>query len=181
MGCISTMPPSTFTSISGDEPTSVTSPVSKKNMYGDGFTVRSPRYTANGSSDIGAEKRCDGTIWNASPAKMYSRQRSTAASNASRDMLLVTGPSTGSPAGADGRGSGPDRRPFSSAIVATVRQYAASCSSSSSSSGQGATIVRARRRWSNTTTGPVTRAIRSGRPRSSGGSPGRRSTVRTRS
>ena len=27
MGCISTVPPSTFTSISGDEPTSVTSPV----------------------------------------------------------------------------------------------------------------------------------------------------------
>ena len=33
---------STFTSISGDAPTSATSPKSRKNMYGDGLTVRKP-------------------------------------------------------------------------------------------------------------------------------------------
>ena len=33
----------TFTSISGDAPTRATSPKSRKNMYGDGLTVRNPR------------------------------------------------------------------------------------------------------------------------------------------
>ena len=43
MGRVSTTPSVTFTSISGDDPANCTSPVSMKNMYGDGLTVRRPR------------------------------------------------------------------------------------------------------------------------------------------
>jgi hypothetical protein len=35
----------------------------------------------------GREKRCDGTIWKASPARMYSLQVSTIALKSSFDML----------------------------------------------------------------------------------------------
>jgi hypothetical protein len=50
-------------------------------MYGEGLTVRKPRYRRNGSrSPISAKKRWDGTIWNASPARMYSFAFSTASS-----------------------------------------------------------------------------------------------------
>ncbi len=71
---------------------------------------------------MGAEKRCEGTTWKASPAKMYSRARSTPASKASRLRLLVTGPRAGSSSRSGGRGTGPERRARISATVATVRQ-----------------------------------------------------------
>ena len=75
------------------------------------------------AGDIGAEKRCEGTIWKASPAKMYSRARSTAASKS------VAGEVAGDRAEhrlaprSGGRGTGPARRAFSVRQVATARQY----------------------------------------------------------
>ena len=55
------MPPSTRTSISGDDPTIDTFPIRRKYMYGDGFTCRSARYTVNGSALISASNRCEST------------------------------------------------------------------------------------------------------------------------
>ena len=50
---------------------------------------------------IGALNRCEGTTWNASPARMYSRQRSTPDSYCSRVIEEVTGrEGPGSPAAA---------------------------------------------------------------------------------
>jgi hypothetical protein len=50
-------------------------------MYGEGLTVLRPLYKRNGSkSPLSAKKRCEGTIWNASPARMYSFAFSTASS-----------------------------------------------------------------------------------------------------
>ena len=52
-------------------PTTEKPPKSRKNRNGAGLIRRSARYSANGGSVKGAEKRWLGTIWNASPAPIY--------------------------------------------------------------------------------------------------------------
>src|SRR6185312_5329631 len=78
-----TLPSFMRTRISGDEPTTWVSPRSKKYMYGDGFSARRARYTSTGRALKPMLRRCDGTTWNTSPARMYALQRSTITSNAS--------------------------------------------------------------------------------------------------
>ena len=46
-------------------------------MYGLGFVARSVRYTSSADAAQGAVYRCESTIWNASPARMYSLAAST--------------------------------------------------------------------------------------------------------
>ena len=56
------------TRISGLLPTTAKPPKSRKNRNGAGLIRRSARYSANGGSANGTEKRWLGTTWNASPA-----------------------------------------------------------------------------------------------------------------
>ena len=52
-------------------------PKRKKYMYGDGFTIRSARYTSKASTPGTQSKRCERTHWKTSPDAMYSLARST--------------------------------------------------------------------------------------------------------
>lgn len=47
-------------------------------MYGDGFVALRTRYTSNALAVHGVSKRCEGTTWKASPARMRSLMSSTA-------------------------------------------------------------------------------------------------------
>ena len=49
-------------------------------MNGLGLTTRSVRYTSNGRARVSVVSRWLSTTWKTSPARMYSLQRSTAAS-----------------------------------------------------------------------------------------------------
>ena len=51
------------TSISGEEPSTVASRVSRKKRYGDGLSARSARYTSNGSTPSRAVQRWEMTAW----------------------------------------------------------------------------------------------------------------------
>ena len=63
IGWVTACRPSTRTSISGEEPTMERSPMRMKNMYGDGLTCRSARYTVKASTPTRASKRCESTTW----------------------------------------------------------------------------------------------------------------------
>ena len=56
-------------------------------MYGDGFTSRSTRYTANGSTGSTRSKRCASTTWKMSPSRMCSFAASTASVHCARSRL----------------------------------------------------------------------------------------------
>ncbi len=47
-------------------------------MYGDGLVARRTRYTSSAEAVQGVSKRCEGTTWKASPARMRSLMSSTA-------------------------------------------------------------------------------------------------------
>ena len=68
-GRIVTVPSRNRTRISGLEPTTAKPPKSRKNRNGAGLIRRNARYSANGGSANGTEKRWLGTIWKASPAR----------------------------------------------------------------------------------------------------------------
>ena len=119
---------------------------------------------------IGAEKRWRGhDLEGVAGADVLARPLDRRPRRPRAVRLLVTGPSTGSSVGL-GRprhrarqagaqlGDGRDGAPVGGLGVVVARAGRAPRSSAT------------RRRWSNTTTGPVMRAIRSGMPRSSGGS-----------
>ena len=73
IGCTITSVPVTFTRASGLEPTtSIPSSNLKRYIYGLGLFSRSMRYTSSASAEHGIEKRCESTIWKASPARISS-------------------------------------------------------------------------------------------------------------
>jgi hypothetical protein len=74
----------------------------------------------NGSTGLGADQRCEGTTWNASPACTYSTMRATVASNCSRVTLdSNTGAARRAPTSASG--TGPARRSRTSPMRSEAR------------------------------------------------------------
>ena len=84
-----TVPSSTVTSASGEEPTtSKRRPPGASSrtryMYGLGLVRRSARYSDNASTSVSTLNRCDTTTWNTSPSRMACLPSSTMAWNCSR-------------------------------------------------------------------------------------------------
>jgi hypothetical protein len=99
-------------------------------MYGLGLTARRPRYTENASTGTGADQRCEGTTWKASPAWMYSTMRATVASNSARDRFGEKRGMFRAITGWAGRGTGPANRSRTRAIASHAAAYERSTSSS---------------------------------------------------
>ena len=82
-------------------------------MYGDGFTRRSTRYTANGSTGSTRSKRCASTTWKMSPSRMCSFAASTAAVHSAPVRLVRTSGSSLSSSGGGSDGVYGNGRPSS--------------------------------------------------------------------
>ena len=119
-----TSPSSTRTMTSGEAPASAWSPRSRKNMYGDGLTVRRQRYTFSGAAASPSSKRWASTTWMTSPARMYSFARSTIAWYPSSVKFDRTSPAT--PAIETGVAGGMPRRATSPSMRVTAASYASS-------------------------------------------------------
>ena len=97
-------------------------------MYGDGLITRSARYTSSARAPCAvSEKRCDSTTWNASPARMYSLTRSTAAMKSSwvNDDTGGAGSACSPRRGGSSSGSG-RRGARSRATMSSMRAHARS-------------------------------------------------------
>ena len=132
-------------------------------MYGDGFTVRSARYTSNGCASVSREKRCDTWIWYVSPRLMYSFARSTFAMKPSRVLFDANARSACDVRAVSygSRESGLASRLTSSSIFHVACRYDASTSPSSRA---WLTTLILCCRWSKTSSVSMNRKIASGKP-----------------
>ena len=73
-----------------------------------------------GSTGTGADQRCDGTTWKASPARMYSMMRATISSKRARVMLGSKRGTSRATSAIAGLGTGPARRRRTSSIVSAA-------------------------------------------------------------
>ena len=148
-------------------------------MYGDGFTSRSTRYTASGSTGSTRSNRCASTTWKMSPSRMCSFAASTAVAHASALKLRRTlgqlgrarrraGARAGTAAG------GRARRPaWSSRATAASYSRVERRPSSRRAAGTRSRSGSSRwRKWSNAATCPASEHTASGKPRSSVGTVG---------
>ncbi len=185
MGRTVTMPSSTRTRTSGELPTRETPSSSRKYRYGEGFRLRSARYRSKGEARSSKASRWLSTIWKASPARTYSRMRSTPRSKPSREIELAKGGSrSGSGRRAIGGGGcfSPRSRTTRSVLsAASSYREASSSPESPGSTATAAIAIALPRRLSMTRTMSVKTKSPSGSPRSSGGGSGRRSIWRTTS
>ncbi len=180
-----TRPSRSCTIGSGEDPTIVASGCRRKYMYGDGFTSRNTRYTENGSTGSTRSKRCASTTWKMSPSRMCSFAASTAVAHSVELEVAAQLGQLGEVVAGRERGQVRQRpaelvdgavEPLTCVVVQPRRapdrrRRAAGTRSRSGSTAAGSDRTpRPDRR---------ARAPRRRRPRSSGGTFGRRSISRT--
>ena len=176
-----TVPSRSRTRISGEAPTAAKPAKSKKNRKGAGLIRRSARYSAKGGSAKGTEKRCDGTTWKQSPARMYSLARSTAAMKPASVKLLSGAGGGGKDTGPAGRGRGRSSAASASSRRACAASHAARGSCAGRRAKPACKASSASRTWSKAATMLGRTSTASGMPSTSGLSAGSRSISRTMS
>lgn len=137
-------------------------------MYGEGLVARSTRYTSRAEAVQGVSNRCEGTTWNASPARMRSLMSSTAARYASPPHSPVKAGSSDSGRASGGAGTGRARSVSIASSRATASAYASSTPLSRSLWLMALAISRTEpSQWSRTARSEVRSMVSSGTRRSS--------------
>ena len=139
-------------------------------MYGDGFTSRSTRYTANGSTGSTRSKRCASTTWKMSPSRMCSFAASTAAVHCASLRFVAHLGQLGELVGRRQRGHVRQRAAEIGDRVGEPRDRgvvvaAAASRRRSPAAGYTFSIRKQRwRKWSNAATWPASEHTASGKP-----------------